>query len=253
MRSDFKQATVRHSLDDVGTRRRNQIGNQARAHFVQILTDRVGDQNGIGFAEQFRVNGRHKRPGDRLVSAAVRQSAPYGNFAFLFRLQDAVNAVRPRQSRCRQFVVTVDAQDFFNQVMRAGNVGTPRRTLNYELVAVGFDDTAQLFQNVFALRCRHINAAQLFDPFRIKSDWLGLFRFFARDDNFGTFAAAQVENHFGRHIRTVFFNRGCRIDAAFETLTGIGGQNQLLSRFGDAFRREISGFQQNASRVVLTA
>ena len=123
-RADLEQGRVREALAGVAAGRLDQVGQQRRAHAVQLRGDRIGQhQLGLTAAEQFGGLAAGEAEAHGLGVAGGRQGAARRAGASLLGGQDPAHGARNlRQRRRGQGAIAGDAGDFLDQVGLAFHV-----------------------------------------------------------------------------------------------------------------------------------
>ncbi len=162
IRADLEECAVGETAVGVAPRRADQVGQDRRAHDLELGADRVDEaQLGRHAAEEFGLARRHERKGDRLDEPTRRERAAHEADATLHRRQG-----RPRQGRLaceghrRDRIVAVNAQDLLDEVGLAFDIAPPGRRGDHGRAVALVDAEAERLEEAPLLGGRHVDAAE---------------------------------------------------------------------------------------------
>ena len=153
----------------------------------------------------------------------------------------------------RNIVITIDAGDFFDQVLFDGNIETPARRDGLPLVLAFGDVTAQTTQNIANLRILNVVTNQTIQLAAAKLDGRRLRqgRFVGDVNDRASFAAANIHQQAGRTLHRLILQRG--VHAALVAVGSIGMQAMTAGAPGNGQRAKERAFQQNVLRFIVYA
>ena len=265
----FKQPDRRGTARAVALGRGDQAGQHRRPHDLEVLADRIGQRPAAAAKGRGFLLG-DKAPVDHFVQPARCRRAAGLAFGQLLRRSGRLGHARlTRQRRRWNIVQPLDADDFLDDILPAGDIAAPGRHgdgpcspakagVHLPLVGRGTigrwvpafagtrDFKTQRFQYRLLPFCCDINPAQRQTFCRIIGHSALLRRRRAGPGNLARLPAAQFQHQRRGQCQPVIQKR--RVNPAFEPLARIAGQHQLLTGPGDIFRGEIGAFDQDLGR-----
>ena len=128
----------------------------------------------------------------------------------------------------RNIVITIDAGDFFDQILFDGNIETPARRDGLPLVLAFGDVTAQTTKNIANLRILNVVTNQTIQLAAAKLDGRRLRqgRFVGDVNDRASFAAANIHQQAGRTLHRLILQRG--VHAALVAVRSVAFQQNVL-------------------------
>ncbi len=250
--ADLEEREVVEAAGLVARGRAQQAGQQVGPHVAHLGADRVVEAHRLARpAEEFGRGPVDEAVGHALVVAERRDPPPHLPLAALHRRED-----RPRHARRTGQRLALDlrqrgdAGDLLDEIGLAADVGAPARH------ADGADAgrirlarrEAERRQDPHLLRRRDLDAEEAHDAGRVEAVAPRRLRHRAGDLDLGGLAAAEVEDHPGRELDP---RRGeGRVDAALETVAGVGVDLQAAAGARRADRIEVGGLDEDVDRLL---
>ncbi len=252
-RADFKQGQVGIAAPGIALCRGQQIGQDRRAHRVQIGADRIGQGQDLRIATKGHgISLRQEGPGHGLKHATLGQ--------LLFGKGDT--ALTQGQDRLRQggFPVQRDRRDgikaphpqhFFDKALFVFDIIAPGWRYRRNDIAIARCLKAQTIQDRLTLFRRNRQTAKAFQAIGAQGQGLAIIRNVARRGQARNLPTAQFLYQACGHFRTP--DKALRIQAPLKPIAGIGIDVQAPPGFCHPDRVEQGNLQKNLGRVIGTA
>jgi hypothetical protein len=133
----------------------------------------------------------------------------------------------------------------------AVDIRAPGRHGNGDAFPAARDLEAEAGEDFGAFRCRDVEPGQPLDFREGEIDDLGFVRHIADDVGLGGSAAADLQHQFGGPLKAG--DHVVRIDAALETVAGIGDDAEAAAGLGDVHRIPQRRFDQHIGGVFIAA
>ena len=229
----FEQRQIGKTAINVCLNRSDQARQQARPHVGLIRRNRISEREfASAAAEQFGRGLCNERPGHRLDHAARPERALGGAGALLDRGEHRLaRRVAAFERRHRHLVNADNAHDLLDDIGLAVHVGPPGGHRDLHHRAAAGDHEAEMAENPFHLRKRHVDAGEPPDFGERKINHAIVAEGLADHDIFGWRAAARLHDQPGGHFEPRHHEG--RIDAALETVARVRIDAELAAGLGD--------------------